>query len=237
MKKKYALTNSEGVSPCRHRLAPGKFLHDPKTARAMHKFVNDCCYQAPVLAAMVSPFPADACKLYEITCWNFTVDPSTSGQAYTVVKEATPVPQVSVEQKLQFAMLVMRDLLLDRAFQKWIDLWMTGMNRSAEAAAAAREMLEKETRASDDLETLAAWGKAGGNDTSLMSKRTDLVVRALHLTRAAERAASDANDPSIAIETALALNGIARWGKLDKLAALAEKVAAVTEVPEAANAA
>jgi hypothetical protein len=134
-------------------------------------------------------------------------------------------------------MLVMRDLLQDRAFQKWVDLWMTGMNRSAEASAAAREMLEKETRARDELETLAAWGEAGGNDTSLMSKRTDLVVRALHLTRAAESAATDINDPSISVETALALNGIARWGKLDNLAALAEKVAAVTEVPEAANAA
>lgn len=235
--KKYTLTDSESVSASRHRLAPGKFIHNPKNSKAMHRLVQDCCCDTPLLAAMVSPFSSANGKLYQITCWNVAVDPKAGGQAYTVIKEVTPVPQVSVEQKLQFAMLVMRELYTDRDFQKWIDFWVTDANRSAEAAAKARKLLEKETKVSDQLETLAAWGEAGGNDTKMMKNTNELVERALHLTRAAEKHAADPNDSSIAIETALALSGIAGSGKPANLADLAEHVAGPHEIPEAADAA
>lgn len=235
--KKYTLTDHESVSASRHRLAPGKFIHNPKNSQAMHKLVQDCCCDTPLLAAMVSPFSSATGKLYQITCWNVAVDPKAGGQAYTVIKEVTPVPQVSVEQKLQFAMLVMRELNPDRDFRKWIDFWVTGADRSAAAAAAARKLLEKETSVSDELETLAAWGEAGGNDTKMMQGTNERVERALHLTRAAEKAAADAHDVSIALETALALSGIAGSDRIKNLAALAEQVAGPVEVTDSAHAA
>jgi len=235
--KKYTLTDGESVSASRHRLAPGKFIHNQKNSKAMHKLVHDCCCDTPLLAAMVSPFSSETAKLYQITCWNVAVDPKAGGQAYTVIKEVSPVPQVTVAQKLQFAMLVMRELYEDRDFQRWIDFWVTDADRSAETAGAARKLLEKENKVSEELETLAAWGEAGGNDTKMMKGTNELVERALHLTRAAEKAAADPEDSTIAIETAFALSGIAGSGKIAHLAELAEKVAGPVELPESAAAA
>jgi len=147
------------------------------------------------------------------------------------------VPHVVPENKLMFTMLVMRELYRDRDFQKWIDFWVTGVERSAASAAAAGKRLEKETRVGDELEALAAWGEAGGNDTKAMQETNELVERALCLTRAAEKAATNPEDESIALDTARALSGIAGCGKLGDLQTLAERVVGQVELPDILDAA
>jgi len=198
--RSYVLTDAQGRTASGVKLEPGRFVQQADAIKQLASRLADSCCDTPLLAALVSPFPASQAKMFMINCWNVAVDPNNA-QSYTVVKEMIPVPAVNLEQKLTFALLVLKEMCPNAEFRAWAGNWLSDEDRSARAAAAAREGAEKELHAD--------------------------VERVRHVARAAEIAASGGDIEGFA-EIAKALSGLRGFAPNLNLGVLAERVAGAT---------
>lgn len=184
--RKYALTDPDGSTPKGERLEPGKFIEDARSGKDLLARLGAYCGDSPLVAALVSPLATeDGARMFQINRWKVSADP-TQAQMYTVVKEVTPVPRVTLEQKLAFALLVLLQVYKNKNFQVWAQRRLSGEDRSFNAAQTMRHLAERELAAADDLEVLAAWGVAGGSDTETAKDMDRLAHGVLHAARAAE---------------------------------------------------
>ncbi len=109
-------------------------------------------YSHPLLAVLLNPAHADFSnpKLWECEVSGSTRDDCGLKQGWesvTTVREI-PVPVVTVEQRVRFAILCAKEVCQETGFVLWADRWLTGEDRSARAASAAWSAAE------------AAWAKA-----------------------------------------------------------------------------
>lgn len=222
--RKYILTDPNGLTPKGQKLQPGKFIEAAHQSKDLLSRIGDCCCDDPLVAVLISPLSANpGCRLFQINCWKVGVDPQQA-QTYTVVKEIKPVPQVSLEQKISFALLVMMAVYKNKEYAKWAEGWLAGRDRSLETAQAQRRTAEREIQAAEGLETLAAWGEAGGRDAELAARLDHLAHAALHVARAAEHAAHTPPEVGKAsLELAQGLARVFQARQAIDLAPLAEK--------------
>lgn len=222
----YFIADKEG------HLADNRVLHEGKTKEVVgsprdplakyHGPVNT----SPLVAALTHPDDVDGdhCKMFEVQRWKVSVD-QTNPEAYTVVKEV-PVPTVTIGQKVAFAVATMHEIYHDTDFQKWAKGWLSGTDRSLETAKVCREATEKEIEAAKEVEALAAWGAAGGDDQEeQLKQQEDLEQRAIHTLRAAEMLVTEgaeAKDIMNAIKAAM--NRVNSFGNSVNLASIAEQV-------------
>lgn len=222
--KKYVLTNESGDTGTGVKIKPGKYVHDAAQHAALLARLTSCA-ENPGLAALVSPIVPRNIRLYQVHSWNVAVGRPEQAQNYTIIKEIPTVPRVTLEMRMSFALLLLKEMVPNRDFRAWAESWMASKDRGATEAAKVRKTLEGEHQASEELEALAAWGASSGNDLDTVHKLDEQSQRALHAVQAAELAAGGAaNAEAMAREIARALQGVAdKVRKLD-LNALAARV-------------
>jgi hypothetical protein len=221
--KTYVLTDETGNTGTGLKLEPGKFVHSAHTRKNMLARLGNGG-DTPVLAALMSPVQSASPRLFLIHSWDVAVGASAT-QTYTVVKEISSIPDVNLEQRLAFALLVLKGIYDNRDFKRWAEHWLFGADRGAEAAATLRKTLEVEHKAGEDLGELAAWGASYGSDGNTVRRMDDLTGRALHAVHAAELATGDPAQQTEAVreiaKTVSHLGELAKAIKLPELAAQA----------------
>jgi hypothetical protein len=98
------------------------------------------CYNHPLLAILFNPLHADISnpRLFEI---NVNAIVNTDGLKYasksqTLIKELT-IPEISLEQRIEFAIRVAKLVCKDTNWNTWADNWLDKSDRTKESAYAA----------------------------------------------------------------------------------------------------
>jgi len=146
----------------------------------------------------------------------------------TTIREI-PLPVVTVTQKVAFAILCVLDVCSEPSFVAWANDWLTGKDRSADAAwaaeraAAAEAAVERAAAA----EAAAAWAVA--EEARAWARAAEEAARAARAARAAEarawaaRAARAAESRAWAVERAAEAAARAAEEKPIDFVSLAEK--------------
>lgn len=229
--RKYVLTDRAGVTVTGHTLAPGKFIQAARDKTSLMQRINECGAETALLAALLSPMPADQARLFSVHCWNVTIDPKNA-QSYTVVKEVESVPAVTPAQRLRFAVLVAKETCRDKEFQHWADRWLSNMDMSAVSARDTLAKLQTEVEAAANLEEIGAWVESGA-DTEQARRLDDGAQRACHVLRAAELIEDPERATSAAMEITQALGGLERLAATLPLTAMSELAISETQLRQA----
>ena len=100
------------------------------------------CYNSPLLAILLNPIGADFLdpRLFKIkTGGKKKTDRGLKfGFTKMSLTKEIPVPVITVEQKIKFAILCALKVCKDRRFRQWAKAWLSGKDRSYAAARAAR---------------------------------------------------------------------------------------------------
>ena len=115
-------------------------------------------YENPLIAVLLNPIHADfkhprlweaegeiAIRDGQLKCGCKTL---------TTIREI-PLPEITTEMRVRFAILCAKDVCACSAWNAWADKWLSGKDRSAAAAAAARAAM-----AAYDAAACAAWAAA-----------------------------------------------------------------------------
>lgn len=119
-----------------------------KTKRAMGGGNSLCsedllhCYSDPRLAVLFNPIHANYVnpRLLEIECSGIVAQDGLKFgcKEQTPIREL-PLPKITLEQKVHFAIRCALGVYKERGFVKWAENWISGTDRTAEAARAARD--------------------------------------------------------------------------------------------------
>jgi len=198
--RKFLVADMQGVAANGKRLSVGKTTHGVGAPDDVYSQVAKWCADSPLLAALQHPSfsPNAGQRLFQFDQWQVSVT-GDQPRAYTVVKEL-PAPEVTLDQKLAFAMLAVAEVYHDPDYLKWVDAWLTGLDRTAVTAHAIEQQMQKETEADDALEVLKAHGDISEKDLDTMRQKAALPKHIVTIARAAQLAA--ANDPAQASDVA-----------------------------------
>lgn len=219
--KKYILTDAAGRTAAGHPVVPGKRIHSARFKKDDPLFQIIAAGHNQELLALLdgAAAAADGSRLFLIQTWTVNVD-ARDPKAYTVIREV-PLPEVSLEQKLGFAVAASARLLNHGLYGKWAALWLSGDDRGADTASHMRAILE------DELKT-AAGGKLPATEQlrrlGQQSVALDSLQRALHVTGAAVLAAtSPVDEKAVLAEIARAVSGLEHYDKQLDLARLCQE--------------
>ena len=97
-------------------------------------------YEHPLLAALLNPIHAD---FAEPRLWlaHGKVEKregmlKCGCRSLTTIREL-PLPEITIEQRVKFAILCAKEVYKDPLWNKWADAWLSGEDRSARDAAHA----------------------------------------------------------------------------------------------------
>jgi len=224
MMKKYVLTNEDGDTGTGVKMSAGKFVLDAAKHMALLSKLTSCV-EHPGLAALLSPVIPDRIKMFQVHSWNVAVGDPNQAQNYTVIKEMPTVPHVTNEMRISFALLILKDVVLNRDFKQWAEGWIAGKERGANSAAAMRKSIEGEHEVNEGLAELAAWGAAGADDIKTVNKLDEQDQRAIQAIHAAELLADGpGQSEATAREIAAALFDIGRHVGKPRMLELAGRV-------------
>lgn len=221
--RKYIFTSADGQTAQGQQLAPGKFIHRDKQTREVLTRINACCGDTPLLAVLLSPFPSATGKLFQINCWNISVDPKHA-DSYTVIKEVNSSLKVTLEDKMRFALTAIRRNYRNHDFSQWSEGWIAGVDRARATTEAMLAKLHTEQKANDELGELTAWGETGSDDTALVHKMDEQMHSVVHVLHAAVQMADGAPEEQVGRELAAALGDPSLLGGREALAALADQL-------------
>lgn len=98
------------------------------------------CYNHPLLAVILNPIHANIKnpKLFEIEVDKIVNSDGLkfASKSQTLLKELK-VPEISLEQKIEFAIRVVKLIYNDSKWNLWADSWLSGEDRSVESTYAA----------------------------------------------------------------------------------------------------
>jgi hypothetical protein len=101
------------------------------------------CYADPLLAVLLNPIHADYKnpRLFRARVGRKSKHDHGLKSGYTKMTliEEIPVPAISTAQRVRFAILCAMKVYQDPGFVQWGETWLSGKDRSAEAAEAAAE--------------------------------------------------------------------------------------------------
>lgn len=181
------------------------------------------CYADPLLAVLLNPIHADYKnpRLFRARVGRKSKHDHGLKSGYTKMTliEEIPVPAISTAQRVRFAILCAMKVYQDPGFVQWGETWLSGKDRSAEAAEAAAEAAW--------AAGAAAWAAAWAAEAAEAAAWDEAAEAAAWAARAAARAAREAD------EAAWAATGAAARAE----AAEAEAEAAREAAREAAEAA
>lgn len=187
--KKFIVTDEAGMTAVGVKVEPGKQIQVTGSKNDPMTRIQPLCKETPLLAALASPRSYPKAKLFLVNTWSVAVEPGKA-QSYTMVKpEAGPAPAVGLEQKLAFAMTVLKTVHKNEEFRRWAENWLAGKDRTEATARAVRTAIESELKSENALDALAEWGAsadAGADHSQDITTR-----RSLRVVQAAEAVARD----------------------------------------------
>ncbi len=143
------------------------------------------CSESPVLAVMKNPLHAecDKPKLFRIDCREKTKRDS-------VIREFSisddDLPKVSSEQKLAFAMYVVRELAPEHRFSHWVERWLSRVDRSRTGARLAMQsLIETAEEVEISLNELTRLGFQKSKAHEFQKSKHDFLWRAWSVAEAA----------------------------------------------------
>jgi hypothetical protein len=157
-------------------------------------------YDDPLLAVFLNPVHAD---FSNPRLWECEVSGEIrndrglkfGAQTLTTLWEITPVPEVTLEQRIRFAIFCALEVCKDPGFVRWADRWLDSSDRSSESARAAESAAV----------SLAAQHAARAAEAAAVSLAALAVRAAEWAARAAESAALAAR-----VEAPIDMKAIAR---------------------------
>jgi len=188
------------------------------------------CYSDPLLAVMLNPIHGniDNPRLFRAEAGGKSQHDHGIKSGYTrmTLVEEIPVPAVTTEQRIRFAILCSLKVYSDPAYVKWAEGWLSGEDRSKSAAgAAAREAEVAAEAAAREAEVAAswaaAWAAAGAARAAAWAARA---ARAARAAAGAARAAAGAARAAVgaaraaeeaAEEAAARVAALAAWEAAD----------------------
>ena len=121
------------------------------------------CYNHPLLAVVFNPMHANIQnpKLFEI---NVDKIVNTDGlkfasKSQTLIEEI-PLPEISTEQKVEFAIRVAKTVYKEKKWNEWADKWLNGEDRSEESAYTAAYVANAANANAAAFASAAAWATA-----------------------------------------------------------------------------
>ena len=109
------------------------------------------CYCDPNLAILHNPIHADISDpmLFEVDVRGECKTDKQMKEGWTEMRlvKAIPIPEITTEQRIKYAILCATEIYQDEDFMEWALLWWSGVDRSADAARAAWAAVWAATRA------------------------------------------------------------------------------------------
>ena len=144
-------------------------------------------YTDPLLAVLLNSIHGNF-KPDEMLLWTATAKGRIKsdhglkvGAQVVTILEQIPLPEITLEQKIRFAILCAKSVYEEKKFNKWADDWLSGKDRTASAAGAARAASAARAPAS------AAWAaRAASAAASAAGKDIDLIMLAHQAVEGAE---------------------------------------------------
>lgn len=103
-------------------------------------------YSRPLLAVLLNPIHAgfNAPRLFEAeAAWGHLIDDGVKGGSTRLrLLRELPVPDVTTEQRVRLAILCALEIYSEPRFEKWAHGWLSGTDRTEEAAASAEMFSE-----------------------------------------------------------------------------------------------
>ena len=110
------------------------------------------CYNHPLLAVVFNPVHANIKnpRLFEISVDKIvnTDGLKFASKSQTLVKEID-LPEISLEQRIEFAIRVAKTVYKDESWNLWADRWLNGEDRSKESAFTAARAATSAARAAN----------------------------------------------------------------------------------------
>ena len=160
MKQKlYKLTDENGMTRDETQWGPGA-THSGTGAGGLCGPGYIHAYEHPLLAVLLNPIHANFRnpRLWEATGEIALRDGHLKcGCVSLTTLREIPVPKITAEQCVRFAILCAKQVFRDTAYTAWADKWLSGEDRSAWAAAEAARAAAEAARAEA---AEAAWAAA-----------------------------------------------------------------------------
>ncbi|MHA1168972.1 MAG: hypothetical protein ACTSRU_14180 [Candidatus Hodarchaeales archaeon] len=101
-------------------------------------------YRTPILAVLMNPiqgdFDEDTMHLWKCEGKVGKDDGAKIGCSTLITIERIEVPTISIEQRIRFAILCVKEVHIDKMWNEWADRWISGEERGRKAACAATRM-------------------------------------------------------------------------------------------------
>lgn len=184
---KYILANLDNHTRRGSRLFPG---NSSFSSQASNNIVAQNASEigaSPLVAIMLNPWHAqlDEAKMLELhfTTTAFTAsDPAIKMNVREVV-----VPEITTDQKIIFALMVIAEVYRNDQFNQWAEKWINGSDRSAESAGKLIAYLGKFAKENRDAtESLRAMGVRGSDLAEFGGLNNDFCARASEAVFAAQ---------------------------------------------------
>jgi len=116
------------------------------------------CYKSQLLAILHNPAHAniDNPRLWKCEVKGECKRSGDMKEGWTEMRliEEMPVPEITIEQYVRYGILCAKEVYKDNAYTEWADAWLSGTDRSAEAARAAAGAA-RAAEAEGDIDLLA----------------------------------------------------------------------------------
>ena len=141
-------------------------------------------YTHPLLAVLLNPIHANYENPKLWRCEGAVVADDRGlkvGVKTLTTIEEIPLPVVTIEQRVKFAILCAKQVYKDKQWNEWADKWLSGEDRSARAARAAE----------------AAWAARAAARAAEAARAAARAAEAAWAARAAAEAAAEAAEAAI----------------------------------------
>jgi hypothetical protein len=130
-------------------------------------------YDSPELAILLNPIHADIKnpRLWEVDCDQVAHNETKGGAKKMKFVRELPSPQITIEQKIKFAILCAKVVCHESDFLTWADNWLHRKDRSAAAAWAAWATAKAAKEAVAAKAAWAAWAAAKAAAAAWMAAR------------------------------------------------------------------
>ena len=202
--KLYKLTDEHGRTKNKTQWGPG-VTHEATGSPDQHICSNEWihAYEHPLLAVLLNPIHAD---FHPPRLWEAEgVVGKKDGQlkcgcrSLTTVREI-PVPEITLQQRVRFAILCAKQVCSDEDWNQWADAWLSGADRSREAAQAAEEAAAAWAQAADwaaQAAKAAAWAEASRAEAwqAASARAAREAILSINLISIAEQAIAEEPKP------------------------------------------
>ena len=227
MKQKlYKLTDENGMTRDETQWGPGA-THSGTGAGGVCGPGYIHAYEHPLLAVLLNPIHANFRnpRLWEAEGEIALRDGHLKcGCVSLTTLREIPVPKITAEQCVRFAILCAKQVFRDTAYTAWADKWLSGEDRSAWAATATAWAATAAARAATAAARAAAWAWAAWAWAARAARAAEAAAAWAATAWAAAEAAEAAEARAAATAAARAAAEAARAADIDLIAIAEEAI-------------